>query len=127
MHDEARAFDVAQETDTESGTKMRALDETRQIGDNKRAAEFGSVSTRAAVGIDDTEIRLERGERIICDFGARSRNHGNQCGLTRVRETDQADIREQLQFEAQAAFFAGKAFLMFARSLMPGLGKMLIA
>ena len=127
MHDEARAFDVAQETDTEAGAEMRAFDKSGQIGDNKRAAEFSAVATCAAVGIDDAEIGLECGERIIGDFRTRGGNHRNQCGFACVRETDQPNIGKKFELKSKMAFFAGKAFFVFAWSLMPGLGKMLIA
>src|SRR5271168_1315785 len=116
MYDEARSFDVAQKTDPETGTQMRAFDETGQIGDDKRAAEFGAVAAGAAVGIDDAEIGLERGERIICNFRTGRGNHGNQCGLAGIGETNEADVGEQFKFEAEMALFSGKAILMLARS-----------
>jgi len=127
MHDEAGTFDVTKETNAEAGAEVRAFDESGQIGDDKRAAELGAVATGAAVGIDDAEIGVERGERLFCDFWTRCGNHGNQCGLTRVRETNQPNIGEKFELKTKVAFCAGKAFLMFARSLMPGFRKMLIA
>src|SRR5882762_5153606 len=103
---------------------MRAFDEAGQIGDDKSAAELGAVP---AVGVDDAEVGLKRGERIVGNFGTRGGDHGNQSGLARVGVTDQADIGQKFQFEAKMALFAGKSILMFARSLVPGLGKVLIA
>jgi len=50
---------------------------------------------RNAVGADDAEIRFERSERIVGDFGARGRDDGNQRGLASIGKTDQADIGEQ--------------------------------
>src|ERR1700675_1574030 len=127
MHDEASALDVAEEADAKAGTQMGAFDKSREIGDDESAAEFGAVATRAAIRIDDAEIGLESGERIICDFRTRCGNYGNQCGFAGVRETDEADIGEQFQFEAQMALFAGETVFVFTRSLMPGLGKILVA
>ena len=106
---------------------MRAFDKARKIGDDKGAAEFGAVASGAAVGIDDAEIGLERGERIVGDFRARCRNYGNQRGFAGIRETDEADIGEQFQFKSQVAFFPGKTIFMFTGCLMPGLGEILIA
>ena len=57
----------------------------------------------------------------------RRRNSRNQCGLARVREADQANVRQQLQFKLQVALLSGLSFFRFARRLMPGLGEMLIA
>src|SRR5271169_4973888 len=126
MHDEAGAFDVAEKTDAEAGAKMRAFNESGQIGDDKRAAEFRAMTASATVGIDDAEIGHERGERIIGDFGACGGNYRNKCGFACVRVTHQANIGEQFEFEAKVALFTRRTVLMFARSLMPGLGKILI-
>src|SRR5580704_1993600 len=127
MDDEAGALDVAEETDAQAGAQMRAFDEAREISDDKRAAEFGAVAAGAAVGIDDAEIWFERGERIICDFRTRGGNYGNQGGFARVWEAYETDIGEKLQFETQMPLFAGRTVLVFAGSLVPGLGKILIA
>src|SRR5580693_9590545 len=106
---------------------MRALDKAREIGDDKRAAEFGAVATGAAVGIDDAQIWRERGKRIICDFRTRGRNYGNQGGFACVWEAYETDIGEKFQFETKMPLFPGSAVLVFAGSLVPGLGKILIA
>src|SRR5579864_2667671 len=127
MHDEASALDVAKEANAEAGAEMRALDKTGQICDYESAAEFGAVPASAAIRIDHTKVRFQRREGIICDFWASRGNNGNQSGLARVRETDQANIGEKLEFEAQVALFAGESIFVLARGLMPGFGKILIA
>ena len=106
---------------------MRAFDKAGQIGNDERAAEFGAVPAGPTVGIDDTEIWLERGERIVRNFRTCRRDYGNQGRFTRIRETDQADVGEKFKFEAKMALFAGETVFMFARGLMPGLGKILVA
>src|SRR5260370_18125541 len=58
---------------------------------------------------------------------ARCGNHRYQRGVAGSGETYQADIGQEIQLEAKVAFFAGESVLVFARSLMPGLRKMLIA
>src|ERR1700722_11854334 len=121
MDDEACALNVAEETDTESGAQMRAFDEPGQIGYDKCAAQFGAVATGAAVGVDDAEIWVERGERIVGDFRSRRRNYGNQGGFACVWEAYEADIGEQLQFEAKVPLCPGRTVLVFAGSLVPRL------
>src|SRR5260370_41861097 len=106
---------------------MRAFNEAGQIGYNKSPAKLGAVTTGAAISIDNPEIGLQRGEWIVGNFGARRRDHGNQSGFARVGVADQPDIRQEFQFEAKMALFTGESVLMFARGLMPGLGKVLIA
>jgi len=134
VNEKPRAFDMTQETDAEAGAFVRAFDQAGQVGNDEGAADIvaffaGAAAGRLrhAIGADNTEIRLERGERIICNFWTRRGNDGNQRGLAGIWKTDQANISEQFQFEPQMAFFAGIAVLVFAWRLMPGLREILIA
>src|SRR6266849_328668 len=127
MDEEARAFDVAEESNTEPRAFVRTLDEAGKIGDDKSAAELGAVPAGAAVGVDDPQIRFQRGKGIVGDFRARRGDNGNQSGLAGIGITHQADIGQKFQLEAKMALFARKSVFMFARGLMPGLGKVLIA
>src|SRR4029077_18928377 len=120
--------------DAEAGAFVCALDQAGQVGNDECAANivafFASATAgrlRHAVGADHAEIRLERGEGIICNFWTRRGNDGNQRGFAGIWKTDQADISKQFQFEPQMAFFAGIAVLVFAWRLMPGLREILIA
>src|SRR5271156_3341426 len=72
-------------------------------------------------------MRLERGERIRSDFRTSGGDARNQRGFSSVRETDETDVRQQLQFKPQREFFTGFAVFVFARSLMPGPDEMRIA
>jgi len=127
MDEQSRAFDVAEKTDTQARPQVCAINKTGEVGDDEGAAKFGAVSAGASVGVDDAEIRLERGEWIVRNLGTRSGNHRNQSGLARIGVTDQADVGQKFQLQAKMPLFAGKSVLMFARSLMPRLGKVLIA
>src|SRR5262249_9446163 len=111
----------------ETSPLVRALDQSRQVGDHERAAEFATFATRAAIRADHAQIRLERGEWIVGDLGSRRGDHGNQRGLAGVGEADQADVGDEFQSEPQVTLFAGLAFLVFARCLVPGLGEVLVA
>ena len=68
-------------------------------------------------------MRLQRGERIRRDFRTCRGNAGDQRGLAGIGKSDQPDIRQQLQFQAQAALLAGLAGLVFGGRLMGGSGK----
>src|SRR5437667_4571242 len=127
MNEEPRALDVPEETDAEARAQVRAFNQTGKISNDKSASELAAMPTGAAVGIDNAEIGLECGERIIRNFGPRRGNHGNQRRLTRIGVANQADIGEQFQLQAKMPLLAGKSIFMFARGLVPRLGKMLIA
>src|SRR5579859_2397546 len=87
MHEQTGALDVAEKTDAESRSLVSAFDETRQIGYDKSAAKFAAFFSRAAIGVDDAEIGLERGEGIVRDFGPGGGNHRDQRGFAGVRKS----------------------------------------
>ncbi len=124
MDQQASSFDVLKKTDTESGAQVGTFDQAWKIRDDEAAAEFPAG---AAIGVDYAKIGFERGERIVSDFRAGGGDDGNQCGFTSVGKTDEADVGEKFEFEAEMALFAGAAVFVFARSLVPGFGEMLIA
>ncbi len=95
MNKEPRALDVAEEANAQASAFVRAFDEAGEIGDDKGATKLGAVPAGAAVGVDDAEIRLKRGERIVGDLRARGRDHGDQRGFSGVGKTDEADVREK--------------------------------
>ena len=109
------------------GALVRAFDQARQIGDDEGAAELSAFASGAAVGVHHAEIWLQRGKRIVGDFRPRRGDHRNQRGLSRIGEAHQAHVSQQFQFQPQMAFFAGMPVFMFARRLVPGLRKVLIA
>src|SRR6266852_5057317 len=127
MDEEACAFDVAEESDAEPRSFVCAFDEAGKIGDDKSAAELGALPAGAAVGVDDPKIRFQRGKGIVGDFRARCGDNGNQSGLADIGVTHQADIGQKFKLEAKMALFSGKSVFVFSRSLMPRLGKVLIA
>ena len=75
----------------------------------------------------DSEVRLEGSERIIGDLGLRGRDARNQRRLSGIGKSDQADVSQQLQLQAQALFLARFPRLVLGRSLMSGGGEVLIA
>src|SRR5262245_18635742 len=85
---------------TQPGSLGSTFDQTGDVGDHKAAA-FASAH--------DSEVRMQRGERIVSDLGSRVRNRGDQCGLASVRHSEQADICQQTQLKLQLALLAEPA------------------
>src|SRR6266849_2283840 len=106
---------------------MCAFDEAGQISDDKGAAELRTVGARTSVRVNYTKIGLERSKGIVGNLRPCGRDDRDQRGFSGVRETDKADVGEQLEFEAKVTLPAGVAFFVFAGSLVPRLGKMLVA
>ncbi len=128
MREQARALDVAKETDAKSYARVRPFNQSGKIGDDKRAATiFLRRFSHRSVGGNHAEAWFKRRERVVGDFRMRGRNAGNQCGFPRVRKADQPHIRQQLQLKVQVALLAGHALFGFSRRLMPRLGEVLIA
>ena len=61
------------------------------------------VIGKRAIERDDPEPRLERGERVVRDLGARGRHCGDEAGLARAGEADERDVRDGLEFEDDVA------------------------
>src|SRR5437016_1094198 len=127
MNQQPCAFDVAEETDAEARAQVCPFDQAGKISHDKSASELRAVPAGPAGGINDAEVGFERGERIVRDLGARGGNNGNQRRLADVGKTNQANIGEKFQFQAKIALFAGESVFVFARGLVPRLGKVLIA
>ncbi len=121
MHEDAGAFDVAEELNAESGTEMRAFDEAGHICDDE------ALFFRPLADGGDAEIRLKSGEGIVGNFWTSCRESRNERGFAGVGKTNETDIGEQLEFEAEKTFFSGATEFVFARGLMGGSGEVLIA
>src|SRR5260370_1181935 len=118
---------MAEKANTKARAQVRPFDETGKIGNYERAAQLGAVTAGAAVGVNSTQIRFQRGKGIVRNFRARRGDHGNQSGLAGIGKSDQADIRQEFQLQTDMALLAWERIFVLARSLMPGLGKVLIA
>ena len=121
VDEQACALNVAEELDAEAGTKVRAFNKARHVGDDE-----GFLVGLFADG-DYAEVGFESGEGVVGDFGASGGDAGDQGGLAGVGETDQAYIGEELEFEAVEALFAGAAEFVLAGSLVGAGGEVLIA
>ena len=83
----------------------RALDETGDVGEHELVVAEAH----------DTEVRLERRERVVGDLRLRRAHRRDQRGLPGVREADERGVGEQLHLEAEPALLAVLALLGEAR------------
>ncbi len=109
---------MAQKFVAEADVFVRAFDQARHVADREPFP----------VGVfDDADLRMQRGERIRRDFRARAGNGREQRGLARVRITDEADFRDDAEFQQKIAFVARLARLRESRRLARGGGEIAIA
>src|SRR5947209_12205233 len=92
----------------QAGACMCSSDEARYIGEHEYVRVCGRHS----------EIRTQRGERIITDTRGRSARHRQEAGLAGVRLADQRRLSDRFQLEVEHALFAGLAFLGDTRSTL---------
>src|ERR1044072_4595245 len=106
MQQQLRALDVSQKTITQTSSRVRALDQSRNISDYERTK---------VTEIDNAEMRLQRRERIVRDLRTRSRDSRDKGRLPRIRKTHESDIRQQLELELKVQLLALASSLMIAR------------
>ena len=126
VNQDSRPLDVAQERVAQAGTGTRALDQARNVGD-RRAARLLIRGVEDVAQVQDAEVGLERGERIVGDLGPGRGQRGKQRGLARVGKPHQTYVGDQPQLQADPALLPGFALLGVARSLMRGRGEVDVA
>lgn len=67
---------------------------------------------------DDAQVGFERRKGVVAIFGLAADRGCQQRRFARVRETDQSDVGQQLQFQNEPAFGAVFAGLGVARRLI---------
>ena len=105
VQDEGGALDVAQERVAEARALARALDESRDVGDD--------VAVLAR--LHHSEVRHERRERVVRDLRPRRGHARDQGRLAHRREPDERGVRQQLQLERDPAFLGRLAELREGR------------
>ena len=80
-----------------------------------RPGNVGDDEALVRADAHDAEMRLQRRERIVGDARRGRRDRADEGGFARVREAEQADVGEYLQFEAQVAHLAFGARSRLAR------------
>src|SRR5439155_14388229 len=95
----ASALDVTQEPVAQAAPLAGALDEAGDVGDDELAV----------APTDDTQVGLERGERVVGDPRTSGRDRRDQCALARVREADQRDVGHELELDLQPSLLTDLA------------------
>ncbi len=83
--------------DTQTRSFGCTLDHTGDIGNHEAAV---------LPGAHHAQIRVKRGEGVVCDLRTGTRNRSNQTRLAGVRQPQKADIRQQHQLHVQCAALA---------------------
>ena len=106
MHDQGRALNVAQELVTQALALARALDETRDVGND----------VRIFAGTHHAEVRHERGERVVGDLGAGGTHACNERGLAHRGKAHERGIGHKLHLELNPVLLGRLAELGKGRS-----------
>ena len=93
MQQHPGALQMLQEADAETRAFGGALDKPRNVRHDEAAARPHG---------DHAQIRVQRRERVIRDFGPRRGYGADEGGFAGIRQPEQPHIRDQLQFEQQA-------------------------
>src|ERR1051326_4482297 len=97
MQQQLRPLDVTQKTIAQARARMRAFDQTRNVGNDKRT----KVSE-----VNHAEVRFQRGERVVGNLETSGGNSRDKRRLARVGKTHQTNVREQFQLELQLGRFS---------------------
>ena len=110
MEQRGAALDVAQELQSEPLAFAGALDETGHVGDG----------IAGVARLHNTEVRMQRGERVVRNFRLSRRDGGDQAGLAGGGIANQRDIRHDLELKEDITLPAGDAEKGEARGLALG-------
>ena len=88
---------------------MGAFDQARDIRQHQ-----GRILVQAG----NAQVGFEGGERVSADLGTRRRDRRQKGRFAGIGRTDDADIGDQLELQAQVALFARLALLRQARRLV---------
>ncbi len=101
---------MPEEVESQALAVTRAGDEPWHVSDH----ELGLPC------LGHAQVRDQGGERVVRDLRPGRRQHGDQRGLARVREADQARVRHRLELEHQGLRDAGLAAERETGGLAPG-------
>src|SRR5919204_3331542 len=102
---------VSEKLQAQAGSRMRAFDQTGKVGHDE-------VDT--VLQLDDAEHGFERREGVVCDLRLGGARYRQQRRLARVRQSDQADIGDQLQLQPEPEGLTRLSELGKARRLPGG-------
>ena len=109
---------MAQEAQSQSLTLAGTLDDTRNVGHDKRL--LVPVS-------HDAEARLKCGEGVVGYLGTRTRQRREQSRLAGIGQAHQSNVGQQLQLQNDGHLLHWLAGLGIARSLIGGRAELVVA
>src|ERR1044071_3595452 len=99
-------FDMSEKTITQPVSFVRALDQSRNVRNHKRAE---------VAHIYHAQMWLKSREWIVGNFRVGGGNSRDERRLAGVRKNDQTHIRKQFQLELEFKFLARTSFLVITR------------
>ena len=118
MQQQPRALQVAQELVAQARTFRCAFDQAWNVGNDK---------TLFRCHPHHPQIRVQRGEGVVCNLRARIGHCSNECGLACIGHAQKADIGQHLEFKLQVLLVARPARSLLARGAVDGAFKAHVA
>src|SRR5207245_5294439 len=100
-----RAREVPEKLVPQARAFGSSFDEPGNIGDHKAAIDPDT---------NHPEMRMQCGERVVCNLGAGSGDGANEGGFSGVGKSQQSNIGKHLQLELERAMLAGLAGCRFS-------------
>ncbi len=117
VHQHAAPLHVPQELQAQAAALAGAGDETGHVGDG----------VHGGTGGHHTQVRDQRGERIVRDLRLGRAQHGDQRGLAGARIADEGHVRDGLQLQDDVLYVTGLAEQREAGRLAAGGGQRRVA
>ena len=102
---------MTQEQMAQASAIRGAFNESGHIGHHK---------TLLRADAHHAQIGVQSGERVVCNFGARIGNGGNECGLACIGHAQQSHIGQDLQLQLEFFFLARPAGCFLTRRTIDG-------
>jgi len=102
MDDQRSPFHMAQKLKSQSDAAVGALDDSRNVGDDKRGL---------ILKMDHAQMGNQRREGIIGNFRPNGGDLGDQGGFPYIGKADDSHVGHELQFEAKPFLFPRKTGL----------------
>jgi hypothetical protein len=102
MQEHGTSFDMPEEPRSKPRTLVRAFNQARDVGEHEFLCDREP---------HHTQLRVQRGERVVRDLRPRRRHRGKERGFAGIRQPYQPRIGDQLQPQPDRALLAGPAFV----------------
>src|SRR4029079_10129315 len=114
------ALEVLQEASAEAGPPAGPRDEPGDIGDEEALPLAGIIAGKS----HHTQVRYQRGERVVGHFGRGSRHCADESAFADIGKPQDTYIGQDLELEAKVLGFARLSRFGPARRAIVGCGEM---